>query len=221
MQLLYSGLPHFIQVVGMCEKPALTLTELHPFGSLANLSDSLRRNNIDDDVRLRLRLCRDWANVLRVLHGEGPMKERRLMCDSNSVSKLLSQVLLSDDLGAVLTDMDALPEVGPGGVVCGGSKGPAPDGELLAPEQRWPFADLSYVPALMPGYTEKADIWKASIMCEQLLGDQNLPGAAWAKYRLHGLHRRCRLQPPTLRPCASQLRAEYDAALAELNRDEL
>ncbi|CAB3382171.1 Hypothetical predicted protein [Cloeon dipterum] len=217
MQLLYSGLPNFIQVVGFCEKPALTLTEYHPLGSLANLSAIVANYNLEDDVRFRLRLCRGWADILRILHGEGPIKETRVMCDSNSISKLLSQVLLEAvTLEPVLNDVDALPVVGPGGVICG-SGGPL-EGDLVAPEQRWPFPDLPYNAALMPGYSEKADIWKAGVVCEHLL---NVTGGAWARYRLFRLHRRCRHEVPALRPCAAELHAEYSNALAELTRDEL
>jgi hypothetical protein len=74
MLLQYNGLPNFIQVVGYCEKPALTLTEYHPYGSIANLSAIVATYNIEDDVRFRLRLCRGWASILKVLHGEGPIK---------------------------------------------------------------------------------------------------------------------------------------------------
>jgi hypothetical protein len=74
MVVRHSGLPHFIQVIGFCEKPALTLTEYHPLGSVANLSTVLAQHNIDDDVRLRLHFCRGWAAVLKILHREGPIK---------------------------------------------------------------------------------------------------------------------------------------------------
>lgn len=137
------------------------------------------------------------------------------MCDSNSISKLLSQILLDEHLEVVVNDLDALPLVGPGGVVCGHSQ---LDGDLVAPEQRWPFPDLPYSAALMPGYTEKVDIWKAGKVCNHFL---NVSGGAWAKYRLFKIHRRCMHELPAMRPCASELYQEYENALAELNRDEL
>lgn len=216
MLLEYSGYPGFVRLIGYCKKPALTLTELHPYGSVANLSLIVSNYNVVDNFQLRIQMCLDWAKILKILHGEGPIKITRIMCDSNSIRKLLSQILLDKNNNLVLNDLDALPQIkDEKGVICG--HGPI-DGELVAPEQKWPFPNQPFNESLMPGYNEKIDIWKAGKLCEHFL---NITGNDWIKYRLFNIHKRCLKNEPNLRPCASELVQEYYNVLMEISHDEL
>jgi glycoprotein-mannosyl O6-kinase len=218
MLLEYSGYPGFIRLIGHCKKPALTLTELHPYGSVANLSLILSKfNNINDNIKFRIQMCHDWSKILKILHGEGPIKNIRIMCDSNSIKKLLSQILLDKNLNLILNDLDALPQLSSDkGVICG--HGPI-EGELVAPEQKWPFPNQPFNESLMPGYNEKIDIWKSGKLCEYFL---NITNNHWIKYRLFNLHKKCLKNEPYLRPCASELVQEYYNVLMEVtNHNEL
>lgn len=109
------------------------------------------------------------------------------MCDAREgPSKLLSQYLVDDEYRLLLNDLDATPLVRPNTTVttnhtpvpgvpqpptvakCGHQQFGALD--FVAPEQLWPQPSIPFDDHLMPGYTEKVDIWRLPKTISTLLG---------------------------------------------------
>lgn len=158
-----------VQLVGYCENPLFVLTEFHKNGDARNLLNLLRTNQ-SDDLTSRLQVCLNYAKLLRFLHNS-PCGVR-VMCDSNDLEKLLSQILLSNDLQLVWNDLDALPAADKGLIRCGRNIGSS---NFVAPEQLG-----------SQGYNEKSDIWKAAHLCEYFLQDFE------DSLEIKNIHTRCR-----------------------------
>lgn len=217
------------QLVGACEASASYATEYHPLGTAEHAVTLAGRLDSPRSASLAiLQLCLSYARLLEFLHGGNGVVGVVVMCDANDLLKLLSQLLLRDDLSVVANDLDATPIVGGGGISSsgGGSGGNSSRdtvkcghrqlfGDFVAPEQLWPYGeDEPFEDARMPGYTEKVDIYKAPDVCTHFL--QAVPEAhrLALTYRLFGIHRRCKSVRPQARPTAVELRLAYEGEFA-------
>lgn len=209
--------PHVVQLVGFCLEDNVLVTEHHPLGSLLNLEGVLAKEQHQkhNTWQVRLRLAIDYVSILHYLHNSPA--GRRVMCDSNSLEKTLSQFLLTSDFHLLVNDLDALPEVDAMRgllVKCGHRE---LTGDFVAPEQRWPSQGEPFVDDLMPGYDEKTDIWKIPDVTWFLMG--RVPGGDLVHFHLFQTHKQCKKQDPKLRPSALEVLKVYRSVYSNMVRD--
>ncbi|XP_026195852.1 protein O-mannose kinase [Anabas testudineus] len=211
--------PHVVQLVGFCLEDSVLVTEHHPLGSLLNLDSvlALEQHQKHNTWQVRLRLAIDYVSILHYLHNSPA--GRRVMCDSNSLEKTLSQFLLTSDFHLIVNDLDALPEVDPlkGLLVkCGHWE---LTGDFVAPEQLWPFRDTGepFSDDVMPGYDEKTDIWKIPDVTWFLMG--RVPGGDLVHFHLFQIHEQCKKEDPKLRPSALDVLKVYRVVYSSMVRD--
>lgn len=213
--------PQVVQLVGSCLEDQTLVTEHHPLGSLLNLDGvfAQEQHRQHNTWQMRLRLATDYVSILHYLHNSPA--GRRVMCDSNSLEKTLSQFLLTNDFHLVVNDLDALPEVDPsrGSLVkCGHRE---LTGEFVAPEQLWPFSDSRepFSDDLMPEYDEKTDIWKIPDVTWFLMG--KVPGGDLVHFHLFQIHEECKKEDPKLRPSALDVLKVYKSVYSSMVQDNL
>ncbi|XP_030005231.1 protein O-mannose kinase isoform X2 [Sphaeramia orbicularis] len=211
--------PRVVQLVGFCLDDHVLVTEYHPLGSLLNLDDVLAQEQYQqhNTWQTRLRLAMNYVSILHYLHNSPA--GRRVMCDSNSLDKTLSQFLLTNNFHLVVNDLDALPEVdrSRGLVVkCGHRE---LSGDFVAPEQLWPFSSTgkSFSDDLMPGYDERTDIWKIPDVTRFLMG--RVPGGDLVHFHLFQIHEECKKTSPELRPSALTVLNTYRSVYSSMVRD--
>ncbi|XP_014850441.1 PREDICTED: protein O-mannose kinase [Poecilia mexicana] len=211
--------PHVVQLVGFCLEDDIIVTQHHPHGSLLNLEDVLAQQKYQhlNTWHLRLRLATDYVSILHYLHNSPA--GRRVMCDSNSLEKTLSQVLLTNDFHLVVNDLDALPEVdaSKGALVKCGSR--ELTGDFVAPEQLWPFRDSGqpFSDDLMPSYNEKTDIWKIPDLTQFIMG--RTPSGDLVHFHLFQIHKQCKDVDPKLRPSALDVLKAYKSVYSAIVRE--
>ncbi|KAF8784970.1 Protein O-mannose kinase like protein [Argiope bruennichi] len=199
-----------VQLIGFCNNNILT--KYYALGNALNVNYHLRNSlKAYDSVNLRLDLCINYVNVINFLH-TSPVGTR-VMCDSNTLEKTLSQFLLTDDLNIIANDLDATPEVDKikKGILCGNR---ALIGSFVAPEQLWPYGDQKYDPEKMPLYDEKTDVWKIPDICNWFLGGSS--EADILKYKLFNFHKTCKNRDPSKRPSAALVLEMYKNVRKEL-----
>lgn len=201
----FSGSEGVVQLLGFCA-PAVYITEYHPLSNALNFIHRLQQHpelQSYNTPNVRMQLCNDYARILAFLHNSPT--GCRVMCDSTQLARALHQYLVSNGLRLLLADVDALPKVGPQKVVCGQRQ---LSGELLAPEQQWPFEGREYSTSHQPPYDEKSDIWKIPEVCSYFLGN----GAAvdGLKYHLFEIHKQCKATDPAQRPTAENVVKVYE-----------
>ncbi|KAM6902841.1 protein O-mannose kinase [Xenentodon cancila] len=211
--------PQVVQLVGFCTENHTLVTEHHPHGSLLNLEQVLSQKQYQqhNTWHARLRLATEYVAVLHRLHNS--TAGTRVMCDSNSLEKTLSQFLLTTDFHLVVNDLDALPEVNPSRgllVKCGHRE---LTGDFVAPEQLWPFRNSGtpFSDDLMPGYDEKTDIWKIPDVTRFLMGQ--VPGGDLVHFHLFQVHEECKKEEPKLRPSALDVLKVYKSVYRAMVRD--
>jgi len=199
--------PWLVQLVGWCfNNPAVQITEFHNLGTADKVHQILEEKFPEKNtLATRFKLCQDYVKIIHTLHSQvgGP----RVLCDSNDPIKALSQFLISDDIGLILNDVDALPVVQKEKeqlIICGHKE---ISGEFIAPEQLWPFEDESFDEQKMPGYDEKTDVWKIPDVCNELL--RGCRGATGLKLKLFNIHSKCKLISPKDRITSEQVLQEY------------
>lgn len=210
--MIRSFSPHnlVIQLLGYCGNSILT--EYHELGSALNtqfvLENTLKTYN---NVKTRLSLCINYASVIEFLH-RSPLGTR-VMCDSNTIIKTLSQYLLTADLKLVVNDLDATPLIDDltEGVLCGSRE---LVGELVAPEQVWPYPDKAFDINQMSPYDEKTDIFKIPDICNWFLGNNSEVDIV--KYKVFHIHRECKNIHPHERPTAEAVIRAYRTILKDL-----
>ncbi|KAM9735357.1 protein O-mannose kinase [Menidia menidia] len=210
---------HVVQLLGFClEEPAL-VTEYHPHGSLLNLDTVLAREQYEQQNKwpMRLRLAMDYVSILQYLHSSPA--GGRVMCDSSSLDKTLSQFLLSSHFHLVVNDLDALPQVDPSRgllVKCGHRE---LTGDFVAPEQLWPFRNTGrpFSDSHMPPYDEKTDIWKIPDVTRFIMG--TVPGGDLVHFHLFQIHKECKRKDPRSRPSALDVLRAYAAVYSSMVRD--
>lgn len=206
MLLLFQPNPLVTHLVGWCDKQQHYVTEYHRHGSADLLPDLLasKSHMKFNSVQMRFRFCLNYVDILTMLHGRSSAGVR-VMCDSNDLYKLLQQFLVTADLRLVLNDLDALPEVTNTSKIKCGHREIVSD--FAAPEQLWPFDDISFSDAYMPEYDEKIDIWKIPDVCSHFLG--NCSKCILIRNKLFKIHNRCKENDASRRPSAPKVLEEY------------
>lgn len=211
--------PLVVQLVGFCLDDNSLVTEFHPLGSLLNLESVLAQKQYQQQNtwKVRLMLAIDYVSILHFLHNSPAGS--RVMCDSNSLEKTLSQFLLTSDFHVLINDMDALPEVdwSRGFLVkCGHRE---LTGDFVAPEQLWPHRDKgeAFSDDQMPRYDERTDIWKIPDVSRFLMG--RVPGGDLVHFHLFSIHEQCKKKDPELRPSALDVLKVYNSVYSSMMRD--
>lgn len=190
------------------------ITEYYPLGESANFQNIGRAFPKIDDISARLQLCIDYVEILSDLHtsSNGVMY---VMCDTNSLDKLLTQYMLSDDVHLVLNDVDSVAEVTfvggeLRGIKCGKQE---LEGEFVAPEQKWTGA-TDFNDTEMQTYDEKTDIWKVPDVCNFFLGSG--PEATRLQLKLLDIHMACKNLNPRDRPTSMQIMWTYKKLFTQI-----
>ncbi|XP_034022876.1 protein O-mannose kinase [Thalassophryne amazonica] len=212
--------PHVVQLVGFCLEDHTLVSEYHPLGSLLKLESVLsqERHQHHNTWQMRLRLAIDYVSILHFLHNSPA--GCRIMCDSSSLEKTLSQFLLTSDFHLVVNDLDALPEVDASRGLFAKCGHRELFGDFVAPEQLWPFRNNGkpFSDDLMPAYDEKTDIWKIPDVTRFLIG--RVPGGDLVHFHLFQIHEDCKKQDPNLRPSALDVLNVYKSVYANIVRDK-
>ena len=214
-----------VKLLGACNDTFI-ITQFHPLGSPLNLPFWTQSwpNKILNGTLDCLKLCLHYVDLINFFHTHpsGPL----VMCDSNSLEKLLSQFLLSlDDVKAdtqstdsltsglrlIANDLDALPSVKRNGIKCGSRQ---IFGTFAAPEQHWPYLDRPFNDSKMPVYNEKIDIWKIPDVCAWFLKFSS--DSEFLLARLKPIHIQCKQIDPSARPSAAKVHQSYMELYSEL-----
>ena len=182
-------------------------TRFYKYGSADKLKDVLDTLNLPPkkELETRFSFALDYLSILEFLHSS-PVGTR-VMCDSNDLTKTLSQYVITDDLRLVVADLDALPVVDHDeGIMikCGHRQ---LFGNFVAPEQLWPYEDEPFIDSKMPGYDEMTDIWKIPNVLRFLLGQSNQ--ANQFKFRIFEILRLCKEVEPGFRPNARYVKEAF------------
>ena len=182
-------------------------------GRAVRLDSLLVLRPVCDNEVVRFRLAMDYVQILVHLHSN--MTGALVLCNSHSLSLLLSQFLITEDLRLVLGAYDNLPVLNVldaesleanSKVKCSHKE---LNGNFVAPEQKWPYQSSKvFNYAQQPGYTEKADIWKIPDVTLTLLNKMN-SGCQNILDLLEVVHRKCKNLEPSSRPTATQVLQEY------------
>lgn len=202
---------YIVQLVGFCLEADVYLTEYHPLGNSMNINEKISDTN--SELKKRFELCIDYVRILEFLHNS-PLG-KLVMCDSNTLNKTLEQYLITTSLNLILNDVDALPEVGHRGIICGHKE---LRGGFIAPEQNWPHHGENYEEDKMQPYDEKVDIWKIPPVCNYFLGKSE--AAKGFRYHVYPIHRQCRVKDPQNRPTATEVLKFYENIFHEYFMNE-
>lgn len=204
---LLSPSKYIVQYIGFCDTDYSLFTEYYSNRDAYTwFSTNMPKLSLLESIGF----CHQYSQILNYLHNNlvGP----RVFCDSNSLEKLLSQLLVTIDRKLVLNDVDALPQVVNGsGVKCGHRQ---LFGSFVAPEQLWNSSE-QFNDSEMPSYDEKTDIWKAPAVCDYFL--KFAVDGEILKYRLFNFHKKCRNIEPSKRPSVEDLVNEYERVIEEFN----
>lgn len=206
----FSPNENIVQLIGHCNHSVIT--EYHKLGSALNVDSLTEKFNKWMNLTTRLLFCIYYVEIIAFLHNSP--SGTRVMCDSNSLSKTLSQYLITEDFRLILNDLDALPRVdhNTGQKIKCGHVGLF--GDFVAPEQRWLGTIDSFDDDLMPSYDEKSDIWKIPDVCNSFLGynrDSDI-----VKFMLFDVHKQCKSELPHERPTANSVLKRYNEVLQEI-----
>ncbi|KAL9975564.1 hypothetical protein ACROYT_G012739 [Oculina patagonica] len=198
MEKLQTG-PFVTRLIGKCHEKLEFVTMYYKHGSAENVSRLLRQPELSqyNNIQTRFQLIVDYVKIMNYMHNS-PIGTR-VMCDTATMRKLLSQYLITDDFHLVLNDVDNTPDVRQeNGILCNSLKR---NSSWLAPEKRWPFRlDL------MPKNNEKIEIWKIPEIVLRLLG--SVEGSSFVKSELERVMERCQATNPLERPTANELLQE-------------
>ena len=217
--------PHnnILYPIGVCNREGempelLFVSNTVVLGSASDLDTILSSKTGCENKIVRFKLAMDYIKILFHLHSKHKIVNREahfVLCNSHSLSLLLSQFLVTSDFELVLGALDNLPQVNSGAdhdkkdkVLCSLNE---LSGDFIATEQEWPHQSSKvFNPALQPGYTEKADIWKIPDVTRAIMGkefdDTNIFDL------LEVVHRACKATEPSRRPTAEQVLYEYQFA---------
>ena len=210
--------PHdnLLYPIGMCDedgdRPELLFAWRDDVLGRADKLDSIlmRKTGCDNEI-VRFKLAIDYVQILVHLHtGYIRSRSHNIMCNSHSLSLLLSQFLVTADSTLILGAFDNLPMLKMDTSNNKGAKIVCSQRELkgsfVAPEQKWPYQSSKvFNPTQQPGYTEKTDIWKIPDIALALLGK----GGEKIKNFLAVMHRKCKNLEASKRPTALQVLREY------------
>ncbi|KAH9526450.1 hypothetical protein DERF_000542 [Dermatophagoides farinae] len=191
--------PFIIELIGNCGQSIFT--PYYPLGDMNNLRRilAIRKSNFNN----RLLYCIEYVKILQFLH-----QNSMVMCDSNDLTKTLSQYLITDDDDdddrlIIMNDLDALPNTNHGPIKCGHRP---IVGDFVAPEQRYPntYDD---------GYDHKTDIWKVPDVCHWIIKDDDddddqlrkLKITLFQQRLLDWIHQKCKSPKSIERPEAMEI----------------
>jgi glycoprotein-mannosyl O6-kinase len=208
----FHGSPKIVQLIGVCDD--IMITEFHSLGEASNFNSHLNTFPETNAIFQRFLLCIDYVEILSELHSSTE-NVKYVMCDTNTLSKVFTQYLLSGDLRLVLNDVDSIAEVTKvdeewRGIKCGKHE---LDGDFVAPEQRW-SSEEDYNDREMQAYDEKTDIWKIPDVCNYFLG--NSAEATSIQMRLLKIHMECKHFNPEARPIAQLILRTYRNVLSQV-----
>lgn len=211
-------IPHknLLYPIGMCYqeggKTKLLFARNNDILGSANKLNSImaHKNDCDNEI-VRFRLALDYVEILVHLHS-GSREAQFVLCNSHSLSLLLSQFFITDNLKLVLGAFDNLPVLKTSAEHDEEAKIKCSQRELrgtfIAPEQAWPHQSSKvFNPFQQPGYTERADVWKIPDVTRALLGRWS--GTSKIMGLLEVMHRKCKSLEPSSRPTATQVLQEY------------
>eukprot|EP00048_Salpingoeca_helianthica_P007005 m.105495 g.105495 ORF g.105495 m.105495 type:complete len:351 (+) comp14196_c0_seq5:99-1151(+) len=204
--------PHarVVQPLGVCLDRLELLLPFHPSGGAHQLDPRTLA------WPARVRLAMDYVEIMRYLHNNSA--GTRVMCDGNSLGKLLSQFLITTDHRLLLNDVDATPLVSRAtGVLikCGHRQTRRDNTLFVAPEQLWPFPHRPFNDEEMPGYCEKSDVWKLPFVLEHFMQDPPPWVRRAVNERLAEVRRRCTREDPLERPGLHELETLFSALFSE------
>lgn len=200
--------PFIIELIGNCGQSIFT--PYYPLGDMNNLRRilAIRKSNFNN----RLLYCIEYVKILQFLH-----QNSMVMCDSNDLTKTLSQYLITDnddddDRLIIMNDLDALPNTNHGPIKCGHRP---IVGDFVAPEQRYPntYDD---------GYDHKTDIWKVPDVCHWIIKDdvddddqlRKLKITLFQQRLLDWIHQKCKSPKSIERPEAMEIVKFYKFILS-------
>lgn len=166
-------------------------------GSTRTLGRLLKKPEFShfNNIQIRFQLVVDYVKIMKYMHNSSI--GIRVMCDSGTMGKLLSQYLITDDFHLVVNDLDNTPDVRQvDGIVCN-HKNARESNLWFAPEQRGLAESDS---------DEKVEIWKIPAIARKLLGD--VDGSSFVKSKLEEVMRRCQAPNPQQRPTANEVLQE-------------
>jgi hypothetical protein len=200
------------EYLGRCDD-RIMFTRYAPLGDCLNAYDIVRQRKFafgfteklwlmqtkaeltDDRFKVTLaaslrcfQLCLSYVRVISDLHSS-PIGTL-VMCDGNSLGKLLTQFLFKTPDQIVLNDLDALPDASRGPIRCGSR---ALTGDLIAPEQR----------ATNATYDEKIDIWRIPDVCLWFLNA--CPSNNLLQFMIRSIFEASKQSDPYRRPSARSL----------------
>ena len=178
------------------------VTGYYKHGSADTLDELLERPELGhfNTLETRFQLGIDYVKILQFLHNS-PLGVR-VMCDSNDITKTLSQYLITNDFHLVVNDLDVLPEVkaDEGELIkCGHRE---LYGDFVAPEQLWPYSSPFDDEEMLP-YDEKIDIWRIPNVVDKLLG--RVHNSNYVRRLLIEIHESCKQEDPEERPSATEV----------------
>uniref|UniRef100_A0A023FE99 Protein kinase domain-containing protein n=1 Tax=Amblyomma cajennense TaxID=34607 RepID=A0A023FE99_AMBCJ len=192
MHQLLGHADYTVQYMGSCENTLVS--EYFTLGSAAGLQTLFNTKLLGYNTLFRrFSLCLSYVTILEYLHSHN-----RVMCDSNTLLKTLSQYLVHPDLTLRVNDLDALPYATRNEMAACGS--PPLHGDLLAPEQHGSMPHESLC-------NTACDIWKIPDVCLWFLGRTR--EAESFKFHLFSVHRQCKLRQPDQRPSATEVLRDY------------
>ena len=204
--------PHsnLLYPIGFCKAKQVVIfstdgVNLNP----ANQLHSILKKTGCDYWQIRFQLCIDYLRALSHLHSStgGPY----VFCNSNNVTQVFAQFLISSDLRLVFANFDNIPRVvhGTQDVKCSRRE---LQGNFVAPEQHWPFSQLKVFNFdEQPGYDEKTDIWKVpDITRALLLAESHQPGSERMLDYLVAMYYHCKRPSPKDRPTATEVLEDYE-----------
>ncbi|XP_078699608.1 protein O-mannose kinase-like [Branchiostoma floridae x Branchiostoma belcheri] len=197
--------PSVLQYVGSCN--ITLLTEFYQLGS-ANFIEYILKTKYSkfNNVRTRFNMALSYLEAIHFLHNS-PLGTR-VMCDSTTLYKTLTQFLITQDLKLVLSDLDWIPEVNHKANLFIKCRKGRTWSDFVAPEELWPFKNETYDYSRMPSYDEKSDIWKIPGVVDNLLG--NVTGSDVVRSHLFKVHQQCYNREPRQRPTTKVLLEEYN-----------
>ena len=202
IQPLSASLENALYPIGFCEEEGVVLfasnrTFMGPGGD--HFEDVMNSRPSCNHCMVRLHLSMSYVRVLAELHGMDAV-----LCNSLTLSHLLSQFLITEKFSLVLSSLDNLPRDVNGPIICWQKE---LKGDFIAPEQKWPYGSTKiFNPSEQPKYDRKSDIWKVPNVVSALLG----PACGEVRDYLIKIHKKCKSLDPQSRPTASQLLKEYE-----------
>lgn len=191
-----------LYLIGSCEERSVSLFATNwTFMEVGSqLNAVFNRHPLCNKCMVRLHLSISYIRVLLQLHAVNAT-----LCNSRSLSHILSQFLVTEQYSLVLSALDNLPQNTSGPIICQHRE---LKGNFVAPEQRWPHGVTKIFNLReQPRYDWMSDIWKVPNVVSAIL---NTPACADVMDYFLRIHLKCKAVDPKQRPTAAQLLVVYE-----------